>query len=144
MNSICVILLRDRNDHIKPNQKGFGIHILKQYRLVLVLAWGWLSALGYTIILFSLPDNALSLGLSPKQGSIVAAVANLDMTISRPIVSRLSDRIGRVNVVSIAACLCAVFSFAIWMPALNHGVPLTFAFLGGATCGTFYAVSVPG
>lgn len=141
VNSLCAILLRDRNDYIKPNQKSFDIRLIKQYRFMLVLAWSWLSALGYTIILFSLPDNALALGLSLKQGSIVAAVANLGMAVGRPIVGRLSDRIGRVNVVSIATCLCAVFSFAIWMPALNYGVLLTFAFLGGATCGTFYAVS---
>ena len=143
VNAVCVALMRDRNAYVKPNQKSFDISILKQYRFVLVLTWSWLSALGYTIILFSLPDNAFKLGLTLKQGSIVAAVANLGMAIGRPIVGYFSDHLGRVNMVVVVTGLCALFCFAIWMPALNYGVLLTFAFLGGTTFGTFYAVSFP-
>ena len=142
INIICTVLIRDRNNDVKPNQKAFDLALLKQYRFWLILAWGWLSTLGYTIILFSLPDNARKLGLKLRQGSIVAAIANLGMAVGRPVVGYFSDRIGRINMVCIATLLCAIFSFAIWIPAQNYAVLLVFAFFGGATCGTFYAVSV--
>lgn len=39
--------------------------------------------------------------------------------------------------------LCAIFSFAIWIPAQSYGVLIFFALLGGAVAGTFWATIAP-
>lgn len=105
------------------------------------MAWAWLSTLGYTIILFALPDNAISIGLTTAQGSVVAAMANAGLAVGRPIVGYLSDKVGRVNMVCIATVLSSIFSFAFWVPANSYAVLIVCAFFQGTTCGTFFAVS---
>lgn len=141
INTICTILMRDRNKEIVPNQHGFDLSLLKEYKLLLIIAWGWFSTLGYTIILFSLPDNALTISLTPSQGALCGALANLGMAIGRPTVGFFSDRVGRINMVLLATFLCAIFCLAIWTSANTYSVLLAFSILGGTVCGTFYAVS---
>lgn len=141
INACCTALMKDRNKDIKPNQAGFDVALLKHANFVLIMIWGWLSVLGYTIILFALPDNALKIGLTAFEGCIAAALVNLGMAVGRPVVGYFSDRVGRVNMICIATALCALFSFCIWTLANSYSVLLTFAFLGGTTCGTFYAES---
>jgi len=96
--------------------------------------------LAHTIIFFALPDNALNIGPTASQGGIVAALANLDMAIGRPIVGYFSDHVGRVNMISIATASTCLLSFCIWTRSKSHGVMVTFNLLDGTTSGTFYAV----
>lgn len=141
INSCCILVIRDRNKYIDPNQRAFDLSLLKNFKLILIILWGWFSTLGYTIILFSLPDNALKIGLSAWQAAIVGAMANLGMAIGRPIVGYFSDHVGRLNMICLASALSSIFSFCIWTSGNTYAVLLVFAIVGGTMFGTFYGVS---
>jgi MFS family permease len=140
MNVACTILMRDRNKHVMPNQKAFDVQLLKRYEFLLILTWAYLSTLGFTLILFTLPDNALQIGLTVHQGAIAGALVNLGMAVGRPVVGYFSDSMGRINMVTAATLLCSLFSLGIWTSATSYSVLLVYAFFGGTVCGTFWAV----
>ena len=141
LNVVCVFLMRDRNQQIVPNQKAFDLGLLKRPELLLIIGWAFFSALGYTMILFSLPDNTAKLGLTVRQGAITGALANLGMGIGRPIVGFFSDRFGRLNMVAGATFLCSLYCLCVWTSATSYAQILVFAILGGTVLGTWYAVS---
>lgn len=141
MNVICTVLMRDRNRQIDPNQKSFDLTLFKRYEFVLVVCWALFSTMGYTLVFFSIPDNALKTGLTFKQGAIAGALANLGMAFGRPLVGLISDRVGRINMVGLATLLCSLFCLCIWTSAHSYGSLIVFALLGGSVCGTYYAVS---
>ncbi|KAL6867946.1 major facilitator superfamily domain-containing protein [Trichoderma novae-zelandiae] len=64
VNIVCIILIKDRNKHIKPTQNAFDLGLVRRPELLLVTAWMFLSIIGYTCVLFSLPDNAVRIGLT--------------------------------------------------------------------------------
>ena len=141
VNIVCALLIRDRNKHINPEQHGFNIRLLKRPELLWITSWAALSILGYTIVLFSLPNNGHSIGLSSRQGSILAALVNMGMAIGRPFVGFLSDKLGRVKVVALATILAGVLCFCLWTTGKTYSILLAFSVLGGTVVGTSWAVS---
>lgn len=99
--------------------------------------------LGYTILLFSLPNYAITIGLSQYQASIVGAMTNLGMAVGRPIVGYYSDSVGGVNMAAGATLFGSLVCFFIWMFAETYAVLILAAILGGSVCGTFFAIIVP-
>jgi MFS family permease len=93
------------------------------------------------IILFSVPEYALTIGLSSHQASIVGAITNLGMAVGRPFVGFLCDKLGRINVVAAATFLCGLFTLCIWTFAKSYAALLVFSLLSGTVCGTYWAVS---
>jgi len=77
VNTICTILIRDRNKAVGAVQAAFDVQLLKRVEFLLLLGWGAFSMLGYVILLFSLPNYARSIGLSAQQGSVIGALLNL-------------------------------------------------------------------
>lgn len=77
VNIICTLLVRDRNKAIGSVQLAFDVRLLKRVEFLLLLAWGFFSMLGYIVLLFSLPNYAISIGLSAQQGSVIGALLNL-------------------------------------------------------------------
>ncbi|KAG6978866.1 putative transporter MCH2 [Fusarium oxysporum f. sp. conglutinans] len=61
---IATLLLRDRNSQIQPNQRAFDIALLRSKAVVLLLLWAFISMFGYIVLLFSLSEFALAIGLS--------------------------------------------------------------------------------
>jgi MFS family permease len=114
VNLVCANLLRDRNKAVGARHKAFDFRLLKQPEFVLLQGWSIFSMLGYTAMLFSLPNYATSIGLSAKQGSIIGALMNLGQMLGRPIMGLVSDRYGRINV----ACCRENGPFVI---LCNHG-----------------------
>ena len=108
--------------------------------MLLLIGWAYCSTLGYTIILFSLPDNAIAIGLNARQGALAGALANLGMAIGRPPVGYFSDGFGRINMVTVATFVCALYCLCIWTLANSAATLYAFAILGGTVCGTYYAV----
>lgn len=141
LNLVCALLMQDRNHHIVPNQKAFDLSLLKRPELLLTIAWACFSTLGYTMIIYSLPENALKLGLTTEQGAITGALANLGMGIGRPTIGFLSDRFGRLNMVTGATFLCTLYCLCIWTSATSYAQLLVFSILGGTVLGTWWAVS---
>jgi MFS family permease len=138
-NFICSIVLKDRNRLVKPTQSSFDYRELGRVEVDLVISWGFLTELGYIVLLYSLPHYATSIELSQKQGSIIGAMLNFGLAIGRPLVGYYSDAWGRINMATATTALCGLFCLAIWMPANSFSVLTLFAVLSGTVCGTFWS-----
>ncbi|ETS06363.1 MFS general substrate transporter [Trichoderma reesei RUT C-30] len=143
VNIICIILIKDRNKHIQPTQNAFDLGLVRRPELLLISTWMFLSIIGYTCVLFSLPDNAVRIGLTAHQGSVLGALANLGMAIGRPIVGYFSDRVGRLNMVISATLLAGIWCLCLWTSGTSYSALLAFSILGGTTVGTCWAMVGP-
>ncbi|EDN10333.1 conserved hypothetical protein [Histoplasma mississippiense (nom. inval.)] len=117
VNVIAANLIRDRNKATRSQYKAFHFPLLKRPEFLLLQAWGFLSLLGYVVILFSLPNFALSIGLTAHQGSIVGAVLNLGQGPWSP--------------------------NSVWTPTQSMGLLCFFAIIVGTVAGTFWTTVVP-
>ncbi|EFQ96678.1 Mch2p [Nannizzia gypsea CBS 118893] len=143
INLVASNLMRDRNKAVGSRYRAFHFPLLKRPEFLFLQAWGMLSLLGYVVVLFSLPNFALSIGLSQKQGSIAGALLNLGQAIGRPIVGLFSDRYGRLNMAVLFTIFCGLLCLAVWIPASNMGVLSFFAVIVGTVAGTFWTTIVP-
>jgi MFS family permease len=154
VNTICTILIRDRNKAVGAVQLAFDVKLFKRKEFILLQLWGFFSMLGYIVLLFSLPNYAMSIGLPAKQGSIIGALLNLgqgkpfiirdmrymlivDSAIGRPFVGYFSDAAGRINMAGICTFLAGLFCLVIWIFAKSFGVLIFFALLVGTVSGTY-------
>ena len=138
INGICAALIKDRNQMVKPKQDYLDWREFGHIEVVFVIIWGFLSELGYIVLLFSLPHYATTIGLTQSQGSVVSAVLNVGLGVNRPLVGYLSDRWGRINMAMAMTASCGIFCLALWVPADSYGLLLVFALLAGLGCGTFW------
>ncbi|KAK2760834.1 hypothetical protein FQN54_002073 [Arachnomyces sp. PD_36] len=143
VNLICSNLLRDRNKEVGSRHKAFHLPLMKLPQFLLFQAWGVLSIFGYVILLFSIANFALSVGLTATQGSTISALLNLGQALGRPLVGVASDRFGRLNVSTFLTFICGVFSLVIWIFARSMGVLCFFAILIGTVAGTLWATAAP-
>ena len=143
VNFICAILMKDRNRAIGSSQLAFDYRLFKKLEYLLLLGWGLFSMLGYIVLLFSLPNYATSIGLSPKQGSIVGALLNLGQGLGRPCVGIFSDSAGRINIAGLLTFIAGFFSLVIWIFAKSFGVLVFFALIVGIPCGVFWTTIAP-
>lgn len=137
-NATSSILLRDRNKSVKPNKTSFDWRELGNIEVWLVIIWGFVCELGYIVLLFSLPHFATTIGLSQSQGSVVGAVLNVGLCVSRPLVGYFSDRYGRLNMACFMTASCGFFCLTLWVPAKGFALLITFALFAGFGCGTFW------
>lgn len=86
INGTCAILTRDRNRAVGSIHKAFSFGLLKRPEFLLLLGWGFFNTLGYVVLLFSLPNYAESIGLTPQQGSLIGALLNLGQGLGRPLI----------------------------------------------------------
>ncbi|EAW10654.1 putative MFS transporter (Mch2) [Aspergillus clavatus NRRL 1] len=143
VNLVCANLLRDRNKAVGSRFKAFHLPLLKRPEFLLFLAWGIFTMLGYVALLFSVANFALSVGLSPHQGSIVSALLNLGQGLGRPLVGMFSDKLGRINIATFLSFCCGLFCLVIWTFARSMGVVCFFAVLVGTVAGTYWATCTP-
>jgi MFS family permease len=83
VNLFCSLLVKDRNKAVQPYQLAFDYKLFARLEFWLILGWGFLSELGYITLLYSLPNYAISIGLTPQQGSVVGALLNLGLRVGR-------------------------------------------------------------
>lgn len=140
---ICAILIKDRNKAIGVTQLAFDFRLFKRTEFLLLLGWGVFSLLGYIVLLFSLPNYALTIGLSSYQGSIIGALLNLGQGLGRPAVGIFSDRAGRINIAGFLTAVCGLFCFVIWIFSNGFGVLIFFALIVGTVAGTFWTTIAP-
>ncbi|EAT77521.1 hypothetical protein SNOG_14978 [Parastagonospora nodorum SN15] len=143
VNASCALVMRDRNKQIGSSQLSFDWRLFKKAEFCGLMLFGFLSMLGYVVLLFSLPNYARTIGLTAQQGSIIGAVFNLGQTLGRPPIGYFSDSVGRLNMASSMTLACGIFSLLIWMFAKSFGVVLFFGILGGTVAGTYWAVAAP-
>jgi MFS family permease len=143
VNTSCALLIRDRNKQIGSSLLSFDWRLFKKPEFVGLMVFGFLSMLGYVVLLFSLPNYARTVGLTAKQGSIIGALLNLGQSLGRPPIGYFSDSIGRLNMATSMTFLCGLFCLVIWMFAKSFGVIIFFAMIGGTVAGTYWAVAAP-
>jgi MFS family permease len=139
-NLAAIIIIRDRNHVIQPHQLGFDLTLLQRYDVILLLAWASISMLGYVVILFSLSDFALSIGLTRAQATDIIGLLNVGTAVGRPVIGILSDRWSRIDTAGILTLLCGISCFAFWLPATSFGLTVFFAIICGAIVGVFWMV----
>jgi MFS family permease len=143
VNFTCSMLLRDRNKAVGSRHAAFHLPLLKRPEFILLQGWAWFSMFGYVVLIFSLTNYAVSIGLTATQGSLIGALFNLGQGIGRPVVGLVSDRLGRINVATILTFICGLFCLVIWVFAKNLGVLVFFGILVGTVAGTFWTTIAP-
>lgn len=143
VNTTCSLLLRDRNKIIGSSQNAFDVRLFFRAEYLLLCGYGFFSMLGYVVLIFSLANYANAIGLGASQAAIISALFNLGQGLGRPPIGYFSDNVGRLNMAGAMTFLCAVFSFAIWIPAKSYGVLIFFAIIDGMVAGTFWATIAP-
>lgn len=141
VNIVCALLMKDRNKKIGATQLAFDYRLFKRLEYLLTLGWGFFSMLGYTVLLFSLPSYAISVGLNSRQGSIVGALLNLGQGLGRPLVGIFSDSAGRINIAGALTFIAGFLSLVVWIFAKSFGVLIFFAIIVGTVSGTFLCTS---
>lgn len=143
VNTVCVILIKDRNKIIGASQLAFDLSLFRRPEYLLLIFYGWFSMLAYVTLIFSLANYANEIGLGASQASLVSAMFNLGQSLGRPVIGYFSDRTGRISMAALTTLLAAVFALAIWIPATTYPVLIVFAVLGGAASGTFWVTIAP-
>jgi MFS family permease len=138
---VAIVVIRDRNHAIKPSQLGFDTKLLQRYEVLLLLAWAFVSMLGYVVLLFSMADFAMSIGLSRTQATDIIGLLNVGTAVGRPIIGIFSDRWSRIDTAGTLTLLCGLSCFALWLPATSYALTVFFAILCGAIVGVFWMVS---
>ncbi|KAK9322180.1 major facilitator superfamily domain-containing protein [Lipomyces orientalis] len=142
-NLTAAILMRDRNHHIRPAQLAFDTRLLRRYDVLLLLSWAFISMLGYITLLFSLPDFAMSIGLSRAQATDIVGFLNIGTAVGRPIFGIWSDRYSRIDVAGLLTLICGLCCFAFWLPATTYGLTVFFALVIGGIVGVFWMTIGP-
>lgn len=132
VNSIVILVLRDRIKIISAKYKSFDMSLLRNFGFVSVILWGFIMLFGYVSVMYSLSDYAVSVGLTQQQGSVVTGMFSAGIMIGRPLMGLVADSIGRVNLSIICTIGTAVTCFVIWMFATSYGVMIFFAIIHGS------------
>jgi len=143
VNTICSLLIRDRNKAVGSSQLSFDHKLFKRPEYLLLCGYGWFSILAYVVLIFSLANYANAIGLSASQAAIVSALFNLGQAFGRPPIGYFSDAIGRINMAGMMTLLSGVFALLIWVFAKSYGVLVFYALIGGSVAGTFWATVAP-
>jgi MFS family permease len=136
----AIAVIRDRNDVIRPPQLAFDTRLLRRLDVMMLLAWAFISMLGYVVLLFSLSDFALSKGFSRAQATDLIGFLNLGTAIGRPVIGVVSDRWSRIDTAGILTLACGLSCFGFWLPATSYGLTVFFAIICGAIVGVFWMV----
>lgn len=139
-NLLSATFIRDRNAIIRPKQHPFDLDLLRHWEVFFLLAWSFISMLGYVTLLYSLSDFALSIELSREQATQITAFLNMGTAVGRPFIGVASDRLGRFEIASGLTLFCGVCCLGIWIPAASLGVTVLFAIISGAILGVFWVV----
>lgn len=143
VNTVCIVLIRDRNKIIGSRHTAFDVKLLRRPEYLLLSGYGFFSMLGYIALVFSVADYGRRIGLNPSQASVIAAILNLGQGIGRPPVGYFSDVIGRMNMAGMATFSCTLLVLVVWIFAKSYGVLVFFALVAGTVSGTFWATIGP-
>lgn len=143
VNTICALLLRDRNKIIGSSQKAFDVSLFQRPEYLLMNGYGFFSMLAYVVLIFSLANYANAIGLNASQASIISALLNLGQALGRPPIGYFSDSIGRINMAALMTFLAGLFALLIWSFTESYGLLIFYALAGGSVAGTFWATIAP-
>ncbi|KAK6201155.1 monocarboxylate transporter [Scheffersomyces amazonensis] len=138
--SIAIAFIREKKSSIQDKNefKAYDILILSFPPFWLIILFIVFSMFAYVVILYTLADWTISIGYSPYQGSIVAAMVSLGITIGRPIMGILADKYGALTVSATSLSISGILSLAMWIPSRNYASALTLALLMGIFSGAMF------
>ena len=84
VNSICATLMRDRNAVVGSKVRPFSPKLMKKPEFLCLQAWSLLTVMGYTGLAFSVSAQAISVGVSAENASLLTSLYNLGQAIGRP------------------------------------------------------------
>jgi MFS family permease len=131
VNSVVIIVVKDRIKIISARYKSFDMSLLKNLGFASVILWGFIMLFGYVAVMYSLSDYAVSVGLTQQQGSVITGMFSAGIMIGRPTMGYLGDTIGRINLSIICTIGTALTCFFIWTFATSYGVMIFFATIHG-------------
>lgn len=140
VNTICGLLIRDRNRYVGTASKPFQPRLFIQWQYWCFLLWSAMNIMGFTSVLFSLDDFSTSIGLRAQQGSIITAALNIGQIVGRPVMGRLSDFIGPLNMAAIVSFITTLLCFLMWPFVKSYGAAIAFAVLTGIFFGGIWTV----
>lgn len=140
VNIPCALLMRTR---YAARPLAVDWSLLKRKEYLVVLGYGFLSMLGYFVLIFTLANYAIVIGLDASQAAWVPALFMLGQAVGRPILGWLSDCYGHIQVTSLMSLLCGIFSLAIWLNAKSFASLIAFALVAGLVGGVFWVTTAP-
>lgn len=146
VNTTASLLLRDRNKAVGAMHDPFKFSLMKRPEFLCLQLWAFLTVLAYSALAFSVAPQAVSVGLTHKQGSILTAVYNAGQAIGRPAIGLSSDRFGRMNIALMSTIVSGLLCLAFWLPsylAPSQVGLLSFFMIISGTTGVFWATIAP-
>lgn len=140
VNIACALLMRTR---YAARPLAFDWSLLRNTEYLLILGYGFLSMLGYFVLIFTLANYANVIGLDASQAAWIPALFMFGQAIGRPIVGRLSDLYGHIKVTFFMSLLTGIFCLAIWLNAKSFGSLIAFALVVGLVAGVFWVTTAP-
>ncbi|KAF2862382.1 MFS general substrate transporter [Piedraia hortae CBS 480.64] len=142
-NLISSLLMRDRHAQTGTIHNIFDTSLLLKQEVWLLILYGWASLLAYVVLIYSLANYSMTVGLTPSQAALVSALFNLGQALGRPPIGYFSDSVGRINMAAAMSTLAALFALFIWIFAKTYAGIIAFAILEGAVAGTFWTTISP-
>ncbi|EGW32155.1 uncharacterized protein SPAPADRAFT_50743 [Spathaspora passalidarum NRRL Y-27907] len=121
----------------------FDFRVFNNVGLIFLVLWYAISLMGYTLMIFSLSSYAISVGLTPHQGSSLTAILNGFQVVGRPLIGAVADRIGRANTAAIVGGISTILMYAFWINASSYGSLIAFSVLSGMIIGFGTCLSQP-
>ncbi|KAJ5200442.1 Major facilitator superfamily domain general substrate transporter [Penicillium cf. griseofulvum] len=143
VNTICVLLIRDRSKPDKTKKITMDLAILKSRDFNLLIGFSFFTILGYFILIYSLVDYGQRIGLASSQASLVSGILNLGQAIGRPLIGYFSDSVGRINIAGISTFVAGVLCLAVWVNSESYGLLMFFAISEGLVAGNIWATIAP-
>lgn len=108
--------------------------LLRDWAFLMFAISNFLTSLGYPIPYTFVPDNAIAIGLTSKQGSLLVSCIGISNTVARFILGALSQKVDRLFLYNTCLVLCGLT-----MGISNYIQPAT-ALMAGVDCAEMTSV----
>ncbi|CAG7986771.1 unnamed protein product [Penicillium olsonii] len=143
VNTCCVLLIKDRGQISKSGKVAMRIDFFKRLDFNLLVGYGVFTVLGYFILIYSLANYGVQIGLTSSQASLVSGIFNLSQAVGRPLIGYFSDTVGRIKMAGVTSFAAGVIALAVWVNAQSYGLLMFFAVADGLFAGGFWALIAP-
>lgn len=135
---ISIFLIKSRAKHHKIVFTAYDPEVIRNPGFYMLVFYIIFCMFAYAILLYTMVNFTTSLGYTAYQGSIASALVALGSVIGRPLIGLLGDIGGPITVPAIVYLVCAIFTFAMWIPARNLATVYAFSVIIGGLMGCVY------
>lgn len=152
INTISMLFIKVRKPKNAPKvtksarsciSEIYDVNVFKKFPLQLCTLWSSLTNIGYVILLFSLSNYALSIGLTTQQATNTLAMFNGAQIIGRPAMGYFSEKIGRTNMTIATMIYSLILLLPYWFNITTYSEMLSFGFILGLGAGIAAVNVVP-